>query len=101
MMTIQTRNTLKWSLGFPKIVSPDAEIYRNIRAGLFDVKRLLSLRKASAKDTTIFGTSLLHSASKSGNIELVRQLIQEGADMNAQDEDSDSPPHGGIAISDN
>ena len=66
-----------------------------------NVKRLLSLGKASAKDTTIFGTTLLHSASKSGNMELVRLLIQEGADVNAQDEDGESPLHGAMARSDN
>jgi ankyrin repeat protein len=102
MMTMQTGYSLKCRLDFPKTVSPDAEIFRSVRAGIIeDVKRLLSHRKASAKDTTIFGTSLSYSASKSENIELVRLLIQEGADVNAQDEDSDSPLHGAMAISDN
>lgn len=56
---------------------------------------------ASAIDTTLFGTTLLHSASKSGNMELVRLLIQEGADVNVQDEDGESPLHGAMARSDN
>ena len=98
----RTRSTLHWSLGFPKTVSPDVEIFKSARAGLTgNVKRLLSLGKASAKDTTMFGTTLLHSASKSGNMELVRLLIQEGADVNAQDEDGESPLHGAMARSDN
>ena len=103
MMVInRTRHTLHWSLGFPKTVTPDAEILKSARAGLTErVKRLLSLGKASAKDTTLFGTTLLHSASKSGNMELVRLLIQEGADVNAQDEDGESPLHGAMARSDN
>ena len=103
MMVInRTRNTLHWSLGFPKIVYPDAEIFKSARAGSTgNVKRLLSLGKASAKDTTIFGTTLLHSASKSANVELVRLLIQEGADVNAQDEDGESPLHSAMATSDN
>ena len=102
MVISRTRNTLHWSLGFPKTVSPDVEIFKSARAGLTgNVKRLLSLGKASAKDTTIFGTTLLHSASKSGNMELVRLLIQEGADVNAQDEDGESPLHGAMARSDN
>lgn len=102
MVTNRTQNTLHWSLGFPKTVSPNAEIFKNTRAGMTgNVKCLLSLGKASAKDTTLFGTTLLHSASKSGNMELVRLLIQEGADVNAQDEDGESPLHGAMARSDN
>ena len=102
MVTNRTRNTLHWSLGFPMTVSPDAEIFQSARAGLTGkVKCLLSLGKASAKDTTVFGTALLHSASKSGNMELVRLLIQEGADVNAQDEDCESPLHGAMARGDN
>ena len=102
IVTNRKRNTLHWSLGFPKTVSTDAEIFKSTRAGLTgNVKFLLSLGKASAKDTTLFGTTLLHSASKSGNMELVRLLIQEGADVNAQDEDGESPLHGAMARSDN
>ena len=102
MVSSRTRKTLHWSLGFPMIVSPNAEIFESARAGLIEnVKCLLSLGKASAKDTTVFGTTLLHSASKSGNMELVRLLIQEGADVNAQDEDGESPLHGAMARSDN
>ena len=102
MVSSQTRKTFHWSLGFPMIVSPNAEIFESARAGLIEnVKCLLSLGKASAKDTTVFGTTLLHSASKSGNTELVRLLIQEGADVNAQDEDGESPLHGAMARSDN
>lgn len=98
----RTCNTVHWSLGFAKTVSPDADIFRSARAGSIEnIKHLFSLGKASPKDTTKFGTTLLHSASKSGNIELVRLLIQEGADVNAQDEDGESPLHGAMARSDN
>ena len=102
MVTNRTRNTLHWSLGFPMTVSPNAEIFESARAGsTAKVKCLLSLGKASAKDITVFGTTLLHSASKSGNTELVRLLIQEGADVNALDEDGESPLHGAMARGDN
>jgi len=103
-VTVMNRsgNTLDWSLGFPRTVSPDTEIFQSVRAGLIgNVKLLLSLNKANAKDTTIFGTTLLHSASRSGNMELVRLLIQEGADVNAQDEDGESPLHIAMARSNN
>ena len=102
MVSNRTRNTLHWSLGFPTTVSPNAEVFASARAGLAGkVKCLLSLGKASPKDRTIFGMTLLHSASKSGNLELVRLLIQEGADVNAQDEDGESPLHSAMARGDN
>lgn len=103
-MGLMSRTTisLHWTLGFPRTVSTDAEIFKCARAGLIrDVKRLFSLGKASAKDVTMFGTSLLHSASRLGNMELVCLLIQEGADVNAQDEDGESPLHRAMARSDN
>ncbi len=100
MMVI--KSTLHCSLGFPNTVSADAEIFKSARAGLTEnVKRLLSSGKASARDTTLFGTTLLHSASKSGNMELICLLSQEGAHVNAQDEDGESPLHGAMARSDN
>ena len=98
----EANNPLTWDLNFPRVVPADAEIFTSVRAGSTEnVKRLLSLQKASARDTTEFGISLLHSASNSRNLELVRLLIQEGADVNAQDEDGDSPLHSAMMRPDN
>ena len=98
----EANNPLTWNLNFPRVVPADAEIFTSVRAGSTEnVKRLLSLQKASARDTTEFGISLLHSASNSRNLELVRLLIQEGADVNAQDEDGDSPLHSTMMRPDN
>ena len=98
----EANNSLTWNLNFPRVVPADAEIFTSVRSGSIEnVKRLLGLQKASAKDTTEFGISLLHSASNSRNLELVRLLIQEGADVNAQDEDGDSPLHSAMMRPDN
>ena len=95
-------NPLTWSLNFPTVVSADGDIFRLVRLGSTDdVKRLLSLQKASARDVTEFGVSLLHSAANIGSVELVRLLIQEGADVNAQDEDGDSPLHSAMVRANN
>ena len=98
----QAKNSLTWSLDFPTVVPADGDIFRSVRAGSTDdVKQILSLRKATARDVTEFGVSLLHLAANMGNVELVRLLIQEGADVNAQDEDGDSPLHSAMVRADN
>ncbi|KAL8830134.1 MAG: hypothetical protein Q9170_005873 [Blastenia crenularia] len=98
----EANNPLTWNLNFPRVVPADAEIFTSARSGSTEnVKRLLGLQRASARDTTEFGISLLHSASNSRNLELVRLLIREGADVNAQDEDGDSPLHSAMMRPDN
>ncbi len=73
----RTRNTLHWSLGFSKTVSPDVEIFKIARAELTGhVEHLLSLEKGSAIDAIKIGIALRHSASKSGNMDLVGLHIQ-------------------------
>ena len=102
MWTSRTRVPLNLGLRFARTVSPDAEIFQSARAGLTEnIKRLLSLGEASPKDRTAFGTTLLHSAARSGSLDLVRLLIQEGADVNGQDEDGESPLHGAMAKNNN
>ena len=102
MITSQTTQTLHWNLSHPKTVPADAEIFNYTRAGsIHHVQRLLSLKRASATDITLYGTTLLHSAARSGHMDLTRLLIKEGADINAQDEDGESPLHAAMARSGN
>ena len=102
MITSQTTQTLHWNLSFPKTVPVDAEIFNYTRAGsIHHVQRLLSLKRASATDITLYGTTLLHSAARSGHTQLTRLLIREGANINAQDEDGESPLHAAMARSGN
>ena len=102
MITNRTSQTLHWNLSLPKTVPADAEIFNYTRAGsIHHVQRLITLKRASATDITLYGTTLLHSAARSGHIHLTRLLIREGADINAQDEDGESPLHAAMAKSGN
>lgn len=102
MISNRTSQTLHWNLSLPKTVPADAEIFNYTRAGsIHHVQRLLTLKRASATDITLYGTTLLHSAARSGHMNLTRLLIREGADVNAQDEDGESPLHAAMAKSGN
>ena len=57
------------------------------------VRQLLASGQASVRDVTTHGLSLLHTASGLGLAGLARFLIQAGADINASDEDGDTPLH--------
>ena len=46
-------------------------------------------------------TTLLHFASNTSNLRLIRLLIQEGGDVNAQDEDGETPLHWAMATDGN
>ncbi|KAL8834878.1 MAG: hypothetical protein Q9176_007243 [Flavoplaca citrina] len=85
-------------IGFPRIILGSAEIVQRVKEGSVDiVQRLISAGKATSKDTTIHGTTLLHLASRTSNLQLIRLLIQEGGDVNAQDEDGETPLHCAMA----
>jgi hypothetical protein len=58
------------------------------------VKRLLSIRNINVnmKDDR-FGATPLHSAVMNGHIEIARLLLQNGADVNAKDNDGYTPLH--------
>lgn len=96
------RITLNCDLDFPRIVPRRAEIMQCIDNNSLDsVERLLEAGRATSRDVTIHGTTLLHLASKSRNLKLIRMLIQEGGDVNAQDEVGDTPLHWAMARRDN
>ena len=78
----------------PRIVPRSSEVMQLTLEGSTDaVKHLLGTGQATARDVTIHGTTLLHLASKISDLHLMRLLIQEGGDVNAQNEDGDTPLH--------
>ena len=98
----RTRLTLQCDVDFPRIIPESAEIMQCVREGSVDgVQRLIGAGRATSKDITIHGTTLLHFASNTSNLRLIRLLIQEGGDVNAQDEDGETPLHWAMATDDN
>ena len=65
------------------------------------VTQLLKSGKASIKDVTTRGISLLHTASGLGMTCLVKFLIENGADINAPDEDGETPLHRAVSHNNN
>lgn len=81
-------------LDCPRVVSQHADIFQCVRAGSIDgVRSLLGSGQASARDITVYGISLLHTASSMGHCDLIRFLVDAGADVNAPDEDGETPLH--------
>ncbi|KAI4175257.1 MAG: hypothetical protein LQ343_001793 [Gyalolechia ehrenbergii] len=96
------RAAINWSLDFPRTVSRDSKVFRLAKAGDVErIKALFSDGSATAKDVTLSGVTLLHTASRLRNISLIRLLIEEGADPNVADEDGEVPLHGALAFEDN
>lgn len=90
----QMRLALYCDIDSPRIIHRSAEIMRCVAKGSVDeVQRLFDTGKASPRDATIEGTTVLHLASKAGHLEMVRLLILEGADLNARNEDGITPLH--------
>ncbi|KAL8735153.1 MAG: hypothetical protein Q9166_001029 [cf. Caloplaca sp. 2 TL-2023] len=90
------------SLDYPRIVSRDSNVFRLAKAGdIVGIKALFSAGLATPRDTTVYGVTLLHTASRLRNTTLIRLLIQEGADVNVPDEDGEVPLHGALAFEDN
>lgn len=71
--------SLDWNLDFIRVVPDHSPIFESARKGSIDeVKEMFATGKATAKDVTRFGITLLHTASKPGNeghdIELARHV---------------------------
>ena len=98
----QLKAALNWSLHFSRVVRSDAEIFNCVRANsLQEVNRLLGTGRATVRDCSESGITLLHTASRAGNLQLIQLLIQGGADVNAVDEDGETPLHGAVAVKGN
>lgn len=89
---------LHWAVDFPRIIPRSAEIMHCVERGsIEEAQQLLAAGKATARDITIHGTTLLHLALHTSNLKMMRLLVQEGGDVNAQDEDGDTPLHWALA----
>ncbi|KEF58403.1 uncharacterized protein A1O9_06329 [Exophiala aquamarina CBS 119918] len=86
--------TIGWSLSFPTVVSQDSTVMRLARLGdLESLKELFILGKARPSDVLENGRGLLHFAAKAHNIELIGFLLHNGAEINAFDDDGETPLH--------
>ncbi|KAL8675817.1 MAG: hypothetical protein Q9186_007581 [Xanthomendoza sp. 1 TL-2023] len=101
-MTGSAKITIHSSLVHPRIVSQDSNVFRLARMGrVEEIKALFSARLATSRDTTVYGVSLLHTAARLRNLDLMRLLIQERAYVNVPDEDGEVPLHAALAFEDN
>ncbi|MBD3170229.1 MAG: hypothetical protein GF307_12155 [candidate division Zixibacteria bacterium] len=71
------------------------EIHNVIEEGNLDqVKELLESNPDLINATYNYGQSVMHAAAYSGHIEIVKYLIEKGADVNARSGQNSNPLHG-------
>ena len=91
-----------WDLDCARIVQQQANIFQYVRAGSIDgVRHSLKSGQAPARDKKTHGITLLHAASGLGHLDLVRLLIEHGVDMDAADEDGETPLHRAVSSKNN
>lgn len=98
----RTRLATFWDLDCARIVPQQSNIFQYVRTGsIDDVKRMMQNGQASMRDITKHGITLLHAASGTGRLCLVKFLIEQGADVNAADEDGETPLHRATSLKNN
>lgn len=90
--------SLHWNLSFPRVVPNNADVFKFVRQGNVDgVRSIFAMGSGAPSDTVSDGTGLLHAAVRHGSVEMIEYLIQEGADVNARDDDGETPIHVALA----
>ncbi|KAL9578016.1 MAG: hypothetical protein Q9212_005996 [Teloschistes hypoglaucus] len=101
-ITDSCRISVHWLLDFPRIVPQDSKVFRLARSGDVEgIRALFDAGAATAKDVTVYGVTLLHTASRRRDLCLMRLLIEQGADVNAAEEAGESPLHAALSFADN
>ncbi|KAL2853181.1 hypothetical protein BJX68DRAFT_234158 [Aspergillus pseudodeflectus] len=96
MWTIRTTNLYGWkfTLQVNNVIPWDSPVFRHCRRGeIEEVKMLFSSGSASPFDCTSDGITLLHMASRKGQVDMCRFLLENGANRNYRNEKGLSPLH--------
>ncbi|KAI9769608.1 MAG: hypothetical protein M1839_003610 [Geoglossum umbratile] len=90
--------SVHWNISLPTVVPNESEIVE--LASLGNVEAMVMLfrsGRASPTDVTPQGNTLLHIAVRRNHLQACKQLLLEGANVNAAGQDGDTPLH--VAIS--